>query len=252
MMNGGYLQIRLLGGFEVVRPDGTLVDNHDWRTGKTMDLLRLLALDNDRPVPIPALLGRLWPDAPESRARASLRTAASQIRHATGENCIARRQPGTLVLVRAQVDLDEFRAAVAQVRQAVHDGDHQSVLDLAFSVEYVYAGDFHAYDDDSTWATQERELLRQKRLEVLTAAAESGLAVGRWRDTIDFANEAIRLDPTAEHPHRSLMRAHAELGEIGSALRVFETYRHRLAEELGVDPSPQARELHMKLLRGTG
>jgi DNA-binding SARP family transcriptional activator len=248
-MNG--VHIRLLGGFEVVKPDGSMVDNQAWRTGKTMDLLRLLALENDRPVPIPSLLAKLWPDAPESRARASLRTAASQIRHAIGFNCVERRQPGTLTLVGAEVDVEEFRDAVTQIRQAVHDEDHQTVVDLAFAVENVYAGEFHAYDDHSDWATEERDLLHRKRLEMLSAAAESGLALGRWRDTVDFASEAIRLDPTAETPHRALMRAHAELGEIGSALRVFESYRHRLAEELGVDPSPQARELHMKLLRGT-
>ncbi len=46
------------------------------------------------------------------------------------------------------------------------------------------------------------------------------------------------------------MRAHAELGEIGSALRVFEAYRARLAEELGADPSPQTTQLHLRLLRG--
>jgi DNA-binding SARP family transcriptional activator len=47
------------------------------------------------------------------------------------------------------------------------------------------------------------------------------------------------------------MQAYAELGEVGSALRVFETYRSHLAEELGADPSPQTRELHLKLLRGS-
>jgi len=46
-----------------------------------------------------------------------------------------------------------------------------------------------------------------------------------------------------------LMRAHAALGEIPAALRDFEDYRRRLAEELGVDPSPETRALHVALLR---
>src|SRR5699024_1916057 len=32
------------------------------------------------------------------------------------------------------------------------------------------------------------------------------------------------------------------------ALELFESLRHRLAEDLGVDPSPQVRELHTRIL----
>jgi DNA-binding SARP family transcriptional activator len=46
------------------------------------------------------------------------------------------------------------------------------------------------------------------------------------------------------------MRAHAALGEIGSALRAFEACRTHLVEELGVDPSAQTQALHLRLLRG--
>jgi DNA-binding SARP family transcriptional activator len=34
------------------------------------------------------------------------------------------------------------------------------------------------------------------------------------------------------------------------ALRVFETFRRHLAEELGADPSHQTRELHLRILQG--
>jgi DNA-binding SARP family transcriptional activator len=66
---------------------------------------------------------------------------------------------------------------------------------------------------------------------------------------MDLAATAVRLDPTVEAAHRSLMRAHAELGEIGMALRAFEECRVHLAEELGTDPSPQTQELHLQILR---
>jgi len=45
------------------------------------------------------------------------------------------------------------------------------------------------------------------------------------------------------------MRAYAELGETSSAIRVFETYRAHLADELGIDPSRATRELHLRLLQ---
>jgi SARP family transcriptional regulator, regulator of embCAB operon len=87
---------------------------------------------------------------------------------------------------------------------------------------------------------------------MLTEAAEAALATGVPREALDFAKTAVALDPTSEAAHRSLMRAHADLGEIGGALRVFESYRAHLAEELGADPSPQTLELHVQLLRASG
>ena len=42
------IRIRLLGPFEVRRPDRSMVGLTEWRTGKTMDLLRILALNNGR------------------------------------------------------------------------------------------------------------------------------------------------------------------------------------------------------------
>ena len=37
------IEVRLLGPLQVRRADGSLVHPQEWRTGKTVDLLRLLA-----------------------------------------------------------------------------------------------------------------------------------------------------------------------------------------------------------------
>jgi hypothetical protein len=123
--------------------------------------------------------------------------------------------------------------------------------ELAADVDRLYRGEFHAHDDDSDWARTEREHLLRVRQEMLTEAALAALELRRFREALDFASSAVDLDWTAETPHRALMRAHAGLGEIGSALRVFETYRAHLAEELGADPSRQTLDLHLRLLRSS-
>ena len=89
------VEIRLLGSLRVRRGDSSVVDASEWRTGKTLDLLRLLALDADQPVRIDSLLEKLWPDVDEARGRASLRTAASQIRRTLRTDCVARRLVGS-------------------------------------------------------------------------------------------------------------------------------------------------------------
>lgn len=243
------IRIRLLGSLEVVRPDETLVAVEEWRTGKTMDLLRLLALSNGRPVRPTSLIEKLWPKASPTRGRGSLRTATSQIRRAVGTNCVVR-QPEGLVLRGTWVDVDQFVEASHGALVAARDGDHTRVLTLAREAELLYAGDFRAYDDDADWAIAEREYLARLRVDLLCDAAVSAQALRRFREAADLASAAIRIDGSSETAHRTLMSAQAELGEVASALRIFESYRVRLAEELGVDPSPQTRELHLRLLRG--
>lgn len=243
------IQIRMLGDLTVHRPDGSRVDGGAWRTGKTMDLLRLLALSNGRYVTCHSLLDKLWPHSPEDRARASLRTAASQIRRAIGVNCLCR-QLGSIALQGTWTDVEAFLDLARAASKASIAGSHARALRLARSAEFLYAGDFHAYDDDSTWAGQTRHTLGRARILMLTDAAESSVAERRFREAIHFAELAIDVDRCAEQPYRTMMEAYAELGEIDHALRAFETYRALLAEELGADPSPITRDLHVRLLRG--
>jgi DNA-binding SARP family transcriptional activator len=243
------LRIRILGDLEVQRPDGTIVGCDEWRTGKTMDLLRILALNNGRPVRLASVIDKLWPSVSPDKARASLRTAGSQIRRAAHVNCIGR-QNGGLLLQGAWVDARLFLDDARRVQVAAQAGLHERALALSRAAERLYRGDFHAHDDESPWARAEREHLAQSRQRMLCDAAESAIELGRYRDAVVLAGTAVQIDRSSEAAHRALMRAHAELGEIGSALRVFEGFRTHLAEELGADPSAQTRALHMSLLRG--
>jgi predicted ATPase len=131
------------------------------------------------------------------------------------------------------------------------------------------------------------DALRFERLVAEGAVAE---ALALWRgpalaDAGDFAEpfarrlEELRLDATvtfltreldagraaarvgelealvAEHPvHEKLagllMRALAATGRQADALAAYEALRARLADELGIDPGPEARAVHLEVLRG--
>jgi len=245
------IRIRVLGELEVHRTDGSVVGWREWRTGKSMDLLRMLALNNGHPVRMSSVIDRLWPNVGPDRARASVRTAASHIRRAIGANCIAR-QSGSLLLRGAWVDAVRFRDVVRFVHVAAQAGDHARVVDLSRAAERHYRGNFHAHNDDSPWARAERDDLLLTRRTMLCEAAAASIALGRHDEAVEFAGSAVLIDPTSEAAHRALMLGYAELGEIASALRAFEACRVHLAEELGADPSVQTQALHLRLLRGEG
>lgn len=243
------IRVRLLGDLEVRRADGSLVKQEEWRTGKTRDLLRLLALADARPVRVPTLIDKLWPDATAARARNSLRTAASQIRRTVGQPCVVR-ESDALALRSAWVDVNAFLVLARRAHIAARTRASSEVLTITRAAQWLYRGDFHAHDDDSAWAVEERNHLRQWYQEMLCDAAVAALDLHLFREALDLASITVRLDPSSETAHRALMRAHAELGEVAMALRVFETYRAHLADELGVDPSSQTQDLHLRILRG--
>lgn len=243
------VRLNLLGGFSALRADGSAVDHQSWGSGKTLDLVRHLALENGRPVRISVIIEDLWPTVSEVKARASLRTSASWIRRTLASSCIAR-SPGAMFLTGAWVDTEMFRAITRQVQTAMENRDPAGAIILAERAELLYRGDFRAHDDDSQWAVRERASLQEARHVMLTDAALCAVELHRFRQAVGFATDAVDLDGSSQSAHLSLIRAHAELGDVYRSLGVYETYRAHLAEDYGADPSSEAQELHLSVLRG--
>ena len=244
------VEIRLLGSLRVRRCDNSAVDAAEWRTGKTVDLLRLLALNVEQPVRIDSLLDKLWPDVEESKGRASLRTAASQIRRTLRSDCIERRMGG-LVLTNAWVDVAAFRDLAVEARACHRAGDHAKVVCLSRQAEAMYLGDFEAHDGGSDWAVETRESMAAMRVAMLTDAVDSAVELRWLRDAVDLATLVIDADPYSDRGHRGLMGAYAGLGETDRALRVFADFRALLDDELAIPPSAQTQALQMSLLTGS-
>lgn len=244
------VEVRLLGGgLHVVLPDGTAVREQEWRTVKSADLLRLLALSAGKPVAVAGVLEKFWPEVEVTRAKASLRTALTHIRGAIGRDSVVRSRTG-LVLENAWVDVSMYRMLAGEARSCVRSGRHADLVRLARETETLYIADFEAYDDDAPWVVGARQSLVDLRTALLSDAAESAVELRWFRDAVDFAEGAIAVDPGLERAHRALMRAYAGLGETEQALRAFERCRRNLASELGADPSPLTSSVHLQVLSG--
>ncbi len=92
------------------------------------------------------------------------------------------------------------------------------------------------------------------RLERLRSAGEADrvdamLAVGRHTDVLGVLGSALTRDPPDERAHRQLMLAQHRSGRTADALALYHSLRGRLRDALGVDPSPQVRDLHRRILQ---
>ena len=111
------------------------------------------------------------------------------------------------------------------------------------------AGTALADEPYAAWADPAREelsrLLRRARL----IAAEAALATGDAPAAVGHAEAAMAADPLDEAAHRWYMSAAAAAGEQAKALAAYAALSERLREQLGTDPAPQTRELHVAILR---
>ncbi|WP_237048456.1 ATP-binding protein [Lentzea guizhouensis] len=78
--------------------------------------------------------------------------------------------------------------------------------------------------------------------------AEIGL--GHGADLVTELTDLVAAHPVREKLVAALMRALVAAGRNNEALVAYQRTREALADELGVDPSPELSELHVAVLRG--
>jgi DNA-binding SARP family transcriptional activator len=105
--------------------------------------------------------------------------------------------------------------------------------------------------EDAPWIDDWRRQLRDVHTRGLESYGAACLGVeGTELPAAErVARRLIELEPFRESGYRLLMDALAAGGNVAEALRVYETLRVRLREELGIPPSGPTQELHGKLLR---
>ncbi len=85
--------------------------------------------------------------------------------------------------------------------------------------------------------------LRRRLLRQLVRIGQQCAQAAQWQEAVDWYDEAIGVDPSAEDVYRRLMSAYRGLGR---PIEVADTYRRcraALATHLGTSPSAATRAL---------
>ena len=91
--------------------------------------------------------------------------------------------------------------------------------------------------------------LEELRLDLRAVRAAAQLLLGRHRDEVPELEALVRLHPFREDLRGHLMLALHRSGRQAEALQVYAEGRQRLAEETGLDPGVELRDLHTGILR---
>lgn len=178
------------------------------------------------------LAGLLWSDLSEEAARSNLRLVLTQLRKALPGRVAADRHA---VALNGDVWVDAEELEQAQT-------DSAAVLEV-YQGEFLEGVELPGAALLDEWVTDRRYRYRALALGALDTVAGTALASGDTATAMTAARRILAVEPWHEGAHRALMRCFAAAGQPSAALAQYETCRHILDQELGVEPNPVTREL---------
>jgi DNA-binding SARP family transcriptional activator len=247
-----------------------------WRDGTEIDLgspqqravLGLLLLRGGWSLSLDDLINELWGEDVPLRARGTVRTYIYRLRRVLGTTTEApgrrsgSRGPSTrpepvlistdsgyaLPTAAGATDLDTFQDETSRARAARaqgHTTEARERLDRALALWQgpALAGIRAGYVD------RRRKALEELRLAALEDLAGVDLELGRADEAMSALLSAVSTYPLRERLRELMMLALYRSGRQSDALDVYQEVRGLLQDEVGIDPGPGMRELHLRILR---
>jgi DNA-binding SARP family transcriptional activator len=222
--------VSLLGGFTARQDRARLV-----LPLSAQRLVAFLAL-NRRVMMRNYVAGVLWPDAPQARAEASLRSTLWRMGRA-GASLIETSTTHLAIARTLAVDVHDIVELVYRLMDptvpCAHDDFDPGRL----------AGELLPDWTEEDWLYLERERVRQLCLHGLEAQSMRLMTEGRYGEAVEAGLAAVRAEPLRESAHRRLIEIYMSEGNAAEALRQYDWYRRVLYSELGLEPSPDITRL---------
>ncbi len=225
-------ELRTLGRLELV--DGESSATHVVAVQpKRLALLAYLTLASPRgPHRREALLALFWPELNENDGRRALRQALHGLRQHLGEGLLESARDD-----RVGIGEGDFSCDAIAFERALDAGDTAGGLAHYHGdfLEGVFVSDVSP--DFEQWVDATRARLRGRATIAASALATAARSSGDRIAEVRLATEASRLAPDDEPRVRALMRALRDSGDRAGALRSFQLFTQRMAEEYDAQPS---------------
>ena len=245
------LTVRTLGGLAVIVGE-TEISNQSWKTSKVRRLFARLVENAPRGDTEEILAEEFWPGDLEKGKR-SLYVALSTMRKVLkkaglGEVPTILKQ-GVQVSLNPELpieyDLLRFRETCLQARSDSKRGDSLAAASGYRKVMSLAEGTYlpGCYMD---WALLLQDQVKEIALEACTFLVADSFHRKDMRETLEYAQQAVKFDPCNQTAVFHLMCALNELGRPEEVLRQYDRYEKVLEQDF--DLSPQADVVDQMLL----
>jgi DNA-binding SARP family transcriptional activator len=193
------------------------------------------------------LVENFWAHYPPGRQTANLHMAIYALRRALGKDVVIL--DGTVYAINPEIaveyDVGRFERAAA-VADGLPRGDPRRFFALTESIN-AYGGTFLA-EFTSDWVIDRRRVLELRYLDLLATHAEEALVRDQPQRAVGTLRRALEIDPYRDDLNRQFLEALGRLGRRSEIVAHYQRYVRLLADELGLDPSPQIREAYDRLI----
>ncbi|GHA68060.1 regulatory protein AfsR [Streptomyces tauricus] len=233
-----------------------------WRGGQALPtgspqqraLLAALLLREGRTATSGELIDALWGDDPPSQALAAVRTYASRLRKILSPGVLVSESGGYAIRLTdtsgggATLDLALAQELAADAEKAKSRGDlchARALLNKALS---MWDGEVLA-SVPGPYAETQRARLQEWKLQLTESRLDMDLEQGCHAEAVSELTALTAAHPLRERLRALLMLALYRSGRQAEALAAYADTRRLLADELGVDPSPDLQELQQRILQ---
>jgi DNA-binding SARP family transcriptional activator/tetratricopeptide (TPR) repeat protein len=239
------VEFRILGPVEVLRDGQTVVPG----SPKLRALLVDLIVHHGQVVSRDRLIEDLWAASPPSTGLGVLQNYVSQLRKALGMNVVVTRGPGYLLDADPDsVDSVRFERLVEQGRAALQAGDPAHANQVVGEALGLWRGPALADVAYEPFAQAEISRLDELRAVGVELRLEAEITRGRHREAVGAGEAAVAEHPLRERLWWLLMLALYRSGRQADALRAYQRARTGLADEIGLEPGAELRDLEAAIL----
>ncbi|HLB04703.1 MAG TPA: BTAD domain-containing putative transcriptional regulator, partial [Gaiellaceae bacterium] len=239
------MELRILGPLEVIDGNGPIALGGP----KQQAVLAHLLLRPNNLVPTEVLIDEVWGDEPPEAARNTIQGYASHLRKALGPERLEGGRAGYVLHADpSEIDAFRFQSLLRDARRLlpIEPKAAVSVYDEALA---LWRGPAFAGLADERSLRAEAARLDELRLAAIEDRTEALLTLRRQDEVIGDLEMLTARNPLRERLWGQLVLALYRAGRQAEALAAYERARIALAEELGIDPSPDLRKLHEQILR---
>ncbi|MEU3506511.1 BTAD domain-containing putative transcriptional regulator [Streptomyces longwoodensis] len=213
-------------------------------------LLAALLLREGRTATAAELIDALWGEEPPQQALAAVRTYASRLRKVLDAGVLVSESGGYAIrgLPDGALDLARAHRLAAEAEKARAAGEPGRAREALNRALELWDGEPLA-GVPGPYARAQRVRLEEWRLGLLESRLDLDLEQGCHAEAVSELTALTAAHPLRERLRELLMLALYRSGRQGEALAVYADTRRLLAEELGVDPRPDLRDLQERILR---
>lgn len=201
----------------------------------------LVTLAMEREIARETLLGLLWPERPQDRARHALSQALYELRGPLGDDWIRAEREKLFATERLHADALEFAEAVAR-------GERERALELYG--RFLAGSRLANVRPFEEWADRAETRLSRLHREVRRAEIERLTRAGSQEAALDMARGWVELDPLEDEARHMLIELLARSGRQAEALRQYESYARLLEDEFGAEPLEETRAIVERIREG--